>query len=128
MARVQALIPWFLTLQAATLLPALPAGAEARIVSTDLMRVFLVGRVDDARVLRLEGETPPPGAEARLLVFPPEADAETDAAVAAGAAAWVVRVDRDGTVRIDAGNGSVPLREALAERGVHLLLPGEEEP
>ncbi len=128
MARVHALIPWFLTLQAATLLPALPAGAEVRIVSTDLMRVYLVGRVDDAGTLRLEGELPPPGSEARLLAFPPESDAEADAAAASGAAAWVVRVDPDGTVLVDGGNGPVPLREALAERDVRLLLPGEEGP
>jgi hypothetical protein len=122
---VNVLLPWLAVLQAAAL-PALTPGAEVRLVSPDLLEVHARGRVEEGR-LRLEGTPLAPGARLRLLVFPPDADADALAEAASGARALAARV-ADGEVWIAVGDGGedASLRALLARQGIELLLPGED--
>jgi hypothetical protein len=120
---VNALLPWLVVLQVAVL-PALAPGAEVRLVSADLLDVHALGRVEDGR-LRLEGRPPAPGARLRLLVFPPDADADAAARAASGARSLEVRVV-DGELRVRGADGDVSLRELLARQGIELIAPGED--
>jgi hypothetical protein len=122
---VNALLPWLVVLQAAVL-PALAPGAEVRLVSADLVDVHAFGRVEDGR-LHLEGPRLDPGARLRLLVFPPDGDADAVARAASGARALEVRVV-DGELRVRGANGEVSLRALLARQGIDLIAPGEGAP
>jgi hypothetical protein len=119
---VNALLPWLAVLQAAAL-PTLTQGAEVRLVSPDLLEVHARGRLEDG-TLRLEGRPLAPGARLRLLVFPPDADADALAEAASGARALEVRVV-GGEVWVAAGDGGegASLRELLARQGIALVLP-----
>lgn len=125
---VLVLLPWFVTMQTAVLLPALPPGSEVRLVSSDLIRVHAIGRVDEDRHLSFEGETPAPGAELRLLLFLPSADADAEAEAASGAASLAVRIDAEGRWTVDDGNEWRLLRELLAEQRIVARFPGEGDP
>lgn len=120
---MNALLPWFVVLQAAAL-PTLAPGAEVRLVSADLLDVHARGRVQDG-LLRLQGPAPAPGARLRLLVFPPDADADAMARAASGARALEVRLV-DGELWVAGPEGDVALRELLARQGIELVAPGEE--
>jgi hypothetical protein len=122
---VKALLPWLVVLQAAVL-PALTPGAEVRLVSADLLDVHAFGRVEAGR-LRLEGSPLDPGAQLRLLVFPPGGDADAAARAASGARALEVRVV-DGELRVRGPDGDVALRELLSRQGIELIAPGEGRP
>lgn len=122
---MNALLPWLVVLQAAVL-PALAPGAEVRLVSADLLDVHAFGRVEDGR-LRLEGPPLAPGARLRLLVFPPDGDADAVARAASGARALEVIVV-EGELRIGGADGEISLRELLARQGIELIAPGEAPP
>lgn len=124
---VQVFLPWFLVAQAAVF-PTLAPGSEVRLVSPDLLQVHASGRVEEGR-LRLEGRPLVPGAELRVLVFPPGADAGEVAAAASGAAAISARAGT-GDVWIVPQDGGEPrsLNELLALQNIVLELPAGGAP
>lgn len=105
--------------------PQLAPGSEVRLVSSDLLTVHAVGRVEDG-VLALEGEVEP-GAGLRMLVFPPDADPDAGGAADGAAGVWSVRVDPAGDdLWLSAPDLAEPisLRTWLPrERGVELRMP-----
>ena len=124
---MQVFWPWYLVAQVAVF-PTLAPGSEVRLVSPDLLQVYASGRVEEGR-LRLEGRPLVPGAELRVLVFPPGADAGEVAAAASGAAAISARAGQD-DVWIVPRDGGEPrsLSELLALQEIVLELPAEAAP
>ncbi|MDZ7800961.1 MAG: hypothetical protein U5K81_09255 [Trueperaceae bacterium] len=124
------ILPWFLIAQAA-MFPQLAPGSEVQVVSPDLVRVYAHG-VLEGSVLTLEGATLPAGGEVRVLVFPPDADAEESAAVMSGARAVRGRMTAGGDglwILPEGGGDATLLRDLLRAQGIELLLRvGENAP
>lgn len=119
------LLFWFLVSQTVAGLPGMSAGTEVRVVSPDLLTIFATATVVDAR---LEFESAlPPGAEVRLLLFPPDASATEVAEALSGAAALRGRVSdngRDLLISFSEIEGFLSFRKWLREeRGVTLVIP-----
>lgn len=108
--------------------PTLTPGSEVRLVSPDLLRVHASGQLIEG-VLALEGDLPP-GLEVRVLIFPPDAAPEDQAAALAGATALAARVSDSGTdlhILPPDGAAAVSWREELARQDVVLRFPDEDE-
>ncbi len=116
---------FFMLGQAGIQLPAMPEGTEVRLVSLDLLTVYVSARVEDGHLIFRE--FPPPGTEVRVLVFPPGDDHRGKAAALAGATAYKGRItDRGSDVLLDLDGIDQPisLRELLLEeREIWLDLP-----
>jgi hypothetical protein len=115
----------FMLGQAVLQLPAMVEGTEVRLVSLDLLTVYVSARVVDGRLVFRE--FPPPGTEVRVLVFPPGEDPAAKAAALTGASAYTGRITDGGTdvlLTVDGTTDPVSLREVLLEeREVWLDLP-----
>lgn len=111
--------------QAALQLPAMPEGTEVRLVSLDLLTVYVSARVEDGHLVFRE--FPPPGTEVRVLIFPPGESAASRAAALAGATAYTGRITEGGTdvaLTIEGVQRPLSLRHLLLEeREVWLDLP-----
>ncbi len=120
---------FFLLGQAVTGVPALPVGAEVRLVSQDLLTVYASAKVGD-QALVLEG-VPPAGTAMRVLIFPADASAAQRAATLSGALAIHGLVSADGNdILLQIPGEATPrsLRELLwQERGLVLRLQAAEE-
>ncbi len=119
------LAAFFMLAQVALQLPAMPEGTEVRLVSLDLLTVYVSARVEDGHLVFRE--FPPPGTEVRVLIFPPGEDAASRAAALAGATAYSGRVTDGGTdvlLKLDGVERPVSLRQVLLEeREVWLDIP-----
>ena len=116
---------FFMLAQAGLQLPAMPEATEVRLVSVDLLTVYVSARVEDGHLVFRE--FPPPGTRVRVLIFPPGEDLRGQAAALAGATAYKGHItDRgnDVLLAIDGIDHPVSLRELLLEeRDVWLDLP-----
>lgn len=119
-------LAFFLMLaQAGFQLPAMPEGTEVRLVSVDLLTVYASAKVMDGHLVFRE--LPPPGTEVRILIFPPDGDAQSRALQLAGATAYKGRITQGGTdvhLQLEGIDQPVSLRELLLEeREIWLDLP-----
>lgn len=117
------LLFWFLVSQTLAGLPTMSAGTEVRVVSPDLLTIYATATVVGTR---LEfASALPPGAEVRLLLFPPDASETEVAEALSGAAALRGRVadnGRDLLVSFSEIDGYLSFRKWLREeRGVTLV-------
>jgi hypothetical protein len=116
------LLFWFLVSQTLTGLPGMSPGTEVKIVAPELVPVLATGRVEDSQLrfdVILEANR-----EIRLIIIPPNNDAQTQDEAASQA--LYGRISPDSTdilLQFEGLEGLLSFRKWLEEeRGIHLQL------